>query len=138
MKDLAEKWEQYNIADRNLQAHEEAENGYSSGGVANFRGRAMLHGSTSRPEVVLNNSQAAALFNWVNGRGQERYMSIFDSLDMEVNKLKLQLSSIGAAIAADSQGDTYNFGTVNIESDATSLDQLVTDIRRLSPLTNNR
>lgn len=138
LKDLAAKWEQYNIADRNLQAQEDAEKGYSSGGVANFRGRAMLHGSTSRPEVVLNNSQAAALFNWINGLGQERYMSIFDSLDMEVNKLKLQLNSIGAAIASDSQGDTYNFGTVNIESDATSLDQLVTDIRRLSPLTHNR
>ena len=136
LKDLAAKWEQYNIADRNLQAQEDAEKGYSFGGVANFRGRAMLHGSTSRPEVVLNNSQAAALFNWVNGLGSNRYDAIFDSFSQEIGLLERQLHLLNAKTTPTGlgYGDTYNFGTVNIDSDANSIEQLVTDIRRYSPL----
>jgi phage-related tail protein len=140
LKDLAAKWEQYNISDRNLRAQEDAEKGYSSGGVANFRGRAMLHGSTSRPEVVLNNSQAAALFNWVNGLSSGRYDAMFDSFGQEINLLERQLHLLNAKATptSTSHGDTYNFGTVNIDSDADSIEQLVTDIRRLSPLTQRR
>ena len=140
LKDLAAKWEQYNIADRNLQAQEDAEKGYSSGGVASFTGRAKLHGSTSRPEVVLNNSQAAALFHWVNGLGSNRYDTIFDSLGQQVNLLEhqMRLLNAGTALVSAGHGDTYNFGTVNIDSDANSIEQLVTDIRRLSPLTQHR
>ena len=136
LKDLAAKWEQYNIADRNLQVQEDAEKGYSSGGVANFRGRAMLHGSTSRPEVVLNNSQAAALFNWVNGLGSGRYDAMFDSLDRQIGLLERQLLllKVETATGGMDRGDTYNFGTVNIDSDANSIERLVTDIRRYSPL----
>lgn len=140
LKDLAEKWEQYNIADRDLKAREEAEEGYSSGGVASFTGRAKLHGSASRPEVVLNNSQAAALFNWVNGLGSNRYDTIFDSLGQQVSLLEhqMRLLNAGTALVNAGHGDTYNFGTVNIDSDANSIEQLVTDIRRLSPLTQHR
>lgn len=38
---------------------------YADGGIANFAGLAMMHGTEDRPELVLNNSQASSLFNFV-------------------------------------------------------------------------
>ena len=37
--------------------------GYSEGGIADYTGLAMLHGTKSRPELVLNNTDAAKLYN---------------------------------------------------------------------------
>jgi hypothetical protein len=38
---------------------------FRNGGVNDFTGEAMLHGSQSEPEMVLNNRQALGLFNWI-------------------------------------------------------------------------
>lgn len=49
-----------------LEAHFESVKGsYADGGIANFAGLAMMHGTEDRPELVLNNSQASSLFNFV-------------------------------------------------------------------------
>ena len=37
--------------------------GYSEGGIADYTGLAMLHGTKSKPELILNNTDAAKLYN---------------------------------------------------------------------------
>ena len=37
--------------------------GYSKGGIADYTGLAMLHGTKSKPELILNNTDAAKLYN---------------------------------------------------------------------------
>ena len=39
---------------------------FANGGVVDYTGFAKVHGSASRPEVMLNNSQAAALYSMLN------------------------------------------------------------------------
>ncbi len=50
-----------------LEAHfiKNVKGSYADGGIANFAGLAMMHGTEDRPELVLNNSQASSLFNFV-------------------------------------------------------------------------
>jgi len=43
--------------------------GFAGGGINDFTGIANLHGTKSRPEMVLNNSQSAGLFNWIKSIG---------------------------------------------------------------------
>lgn len=38
---------------------------YANGGLNNYTGDAAMHGTSTRPEMVLNNSQAAGLFNFI-------------------------------------------------------------------------
>lgn len=38
---------------------------YKDGGVINYTGLAMVHGSNSKPEIVLNNEQAVKLYNFI-------------------------------------------------------------------------
>ena len=40
--------------------------GFSSGGVDDFTSLVQVHGTKSRPELVLNNSQSAALFKYID------------------------------------------------------------------------
>lgn len=40
---------------------------FSGGGVADYTGGARLHGTKQKPELVLNNPQASALFNFIQG-----------------------------------------------------------------------
>ena len=40
--------------------------GYSEGGIADYTGLAMLHGTKSRPELVLNNTDAAKLYDMIH------------------------------------------------------------------------
>lgn len=56
---------------RMLEAHfiKNVKGSYADGGIANFAGLAMMHGTEDRPELVLNNSQASSLFNFVKNIG---------------------------------------------------------------------
>ena len=40
---------------------------YASGGINDFTDIAMLHGTKTKPEMVLNNAQSAGLFNFIKG-----------------------------------------------------------------------
>lgn len=40
--------------------------GYSNGGIVDFTGLAMLHGSKSNPEVVMNSTQLSKMFSLIN------------------------------------------------------------------------
>ena len=40
--------------------------GYSAGGTADYTGLAMLHGTKSKPELILNNADAAKLYNIIH------------------------------------------------------------------------
>lgn len=44
--------------------------GYSSGGVVDYTGLARMHGTNARPELVLNNSQAASLYSMIKTMSQ--------------------------------------------------------------------
>ncbi|MFA5433547.1 MAG: hypothetical protein WC319_11860, partial [Candidatus Paceibacterota bacterium] len=40
---------------------------FKLGGIVNFTGTAMVHGKPNEPEVMINNSQASALFKFIQG-----------------------------------------------------------------------
>lgn len=80
---------------------------YSSGGIVDYTGNAMVHGSKSRPEVVLNNSQAANLYSWVK------------SLQPRTEMIKRESSS----------GYNFSGAVFNITTNANNFDSLVRDIK---------
>jgi len=65
---------------------------YANGGLNNYTGDASMHGTATRPEMVLNNGQAAGLFNFIKNMG---------NMDMGAMMNKTPVSSGGG-------GDTYN------------------------------
>lgn len=69
---------------------EKGQRAYATGGVNDYTGTAMLHGTKARPELVLNNAQSAGLFNFIKG------LSGFNS-NMLANKTPVS-----------SGGDTYH------------------------------
>lgn len=81
---------------------------YKDGGIVDYTGSAILHGRENKPEIVLNNSQAASLYNWI--RTIPRY---------EITK------------QSQKSGYEYNFsGAVfNIKTDANNFDSLIKDIK---------
>lgn len=49
-----------------------AKKGYANGGVVDYTGYAMVHGSINYPEVMLNNRQAAKLYSMLNHPAYDR------------------------------------------------------------------
>lgn len=88
-KNAADWWEsdekrQKELADRNLELGTELgwyrdENGvwwkkkglraFADGGIADYTGSAMLHGTKSKPELILNNRDAGYLYSVLHGHG---------------------------------------------------------------------
>jgi DNA repair exonuclease SbcCD ATPase subunit len=71
---------------------ESGKRAYANGGLNNYTGDASMHGTSTRPEMVLNNSQAAGLFNFIKNMG---------NMDMGAMMNKTPVLSGGG-------GDTYN------------------------------
>jgi len=69
---------------------------FKNGGLANFTGSAWMDGSLTKPEIAINNQQAAGLFNWIKSLGE--------------------LSGTRPALATSGGGKTINIGTVNLPS----------------------
>ena len=74
VSNLADQWERVNAAQAAYEAAQERADmiskngeGYATGGVNTYTGLASVHGTKSRPEVILNNSQAGALFKFIDG-----------------------------------------------------------------------
>ena len=78
--------------------------GYSEGGTADYTGLAMLHGTKSKPELILNNADAAKLYNMIHD-------SSF--VDMMMEKQYGHLLRNNPVINNNSTTNTSN--TVNID-----------------------
>lgn len=81
--------------------------GFSTGGLDDFTGLAMLHGTKRRPEAVLNADQTAFLREDLLGKSRDSLMNI-------VRELQSLYSSTRAASMVAPAGDTYNFENVSL------------------------
>lgn len=81
---------------------------YSSGGIVDYTGYAMVHGNSERPEVVLNNSQATNLYNWIRNLSPKT-----KSVNKEVQK----------------SGYDFTGAVFNITTSANSFESLIRDIK---------
>ena len=97
--------------------------GFSHGGVDDVTTVAAVHGSKNRPELVLNNSQSAALFKYI------------DSMT-RIPTLSSAGSARNALVGFSTTNNTNNNGTnftnceFNVESNADNLDSLVQDLKQ--------
>lgn len=97
--------------------------GFSHGGVDDVTTVAAVHGSKNRPELVLNNSQSAALFKYI------------DSMT-RIPTLSSAGSARNALMGFNTTNNTNNNGTnftnceFNVESNADNLDSLVQDLKQ--------
>ena len=97
--------------------------GFSHGGVDDVTTVAAVHGSKNRPELVLNNSQSAALFKYI------------DSMT-RIPTLSSAGSARNALMGFSTTNNTNNNGTnftnceFNVESNADNLDSLVQDLKQ--------
>lgn len=112
-KNAADWWtsdeaRQKELADRNLELGTELgwyrdENGvwwkkkgqraFANGGVADYTGAAMIHGSKDRPELVLNNRDAGYLYSILHGHGlmpdSEKNLSGSGSMTVTIGDINL-------------------------------------------------
>lgn len=97
--------------------------GFSHGGVDDVTTVAAVHGSKNRPELILNNSQSAALFKYI------------DSMT-RIPTLSSAGSARNALVGFSTTNNTNNNGTnftnceFNVESNADNLDSLVQDLKQ--------
>lgn len=96
--------------------------GFSNGGVDDFTSLAKVHGTKNRPELVLNNSQAAALFKYIDS------MTRIPTLPT-VSSARNALQPINNT--TNENGTTFTNCEFNIESsNANSLDSLVLELKQ--------
>jgi hypothetical protein len=70
---------------------------FRDGGINDYTGLAMLHGKPNQNEVIFNSSQAAALFNWVQGLTNPsitRTPTITKGSDQTINIETINLPSV--------------------------------------------
>ena len=143
---LAAAWEELNLWNSQIEAKEKAANDEPEwtdipSSVQSTIEAAIQARQQASAATPLTDEQVEQLMRRGAQLGQQlSTMGIEAELDQHRSQLEKFVSILrGEAMTQTVQaGGTYNFGTVNIESDANSIEQLVTDIRRLSPLTNNR
>lgn len=84
---------------------------YAEGGVVDFTGNAMVHGSKDRPEVMINNKQASNLYKFIRSLGQ--------------NGASVKPIEHGGSVS----GDDFSGAQFTIITNADTFDKLVRDIR---------
>lgn len=99
--------------------------GFEQGGIVDYTGPAVVHGSKSRPELFLNNSQAAVLFKMLSNKA---------SIPGGVSKIGP--TNFSSVTNSETKDITY-FKNCKIEvtSDADSIDDLIKDIESKTPIT---
>lgn len=88
--------------------------GYANGGVVDYTGLAMLHGSKTNPEYVLNNDQVRNLLS---------------------NITRPQI--IGATAGSSNSVNNYNFGNIELPN-VTNAKQFVTELKSLVNITRHQ
>ena len=94
---------------------------YSNGGLVDYTGPAKVHGQRNRPEMVLNNSQSAGLFKFI------------DSL---VTGFTLPMSSIPFGKQNQNiqeESTTFSNCSFEIKTDANNFEQLIQEIKQKAP-----
>ena len=134
-KNLAAAWEAANQAQKAYEAAQEAYNAkadaakgsYAGGGVVNYTGTARVHGSQNKPELFLNNAQATNLWNWIDKMAGNPFGAF-------------GMSPVAAALLKDEETPIednrviYENCTFEVTSNANSIDALLKDVQRQSPL----
>lgn len=96
--------------------------GFSTGGVDDFTSLVQVHGTKNRPELVLNNSQSAALFKYIDSMTRIPTLSTASSA-------RNALQSINNT--TNENGTTFTNCEFNIESsNANNLDSLVLELKQ--------
>lgn len=96
--------------------------GFSTGGVDDFTSLVQVHGTKNRPELVLNNSQSAALFKYIDSMTRIPTLSTASSA-------RNALQSINNT--TNENGTTFTNCEFNIESsNASNLDSLVLELKQ--------
>ena len=96
--------------------------GFSKGGVDDFTSLVQVHGTKNRPELVLNNSQSAALFKYIDSMTR---IPTFSTASSARNALQ----SINNT--TNENGTTFTNCEFNIESsNASNLDSLVLELKQ--------
>ena len=128
---LADQWERVNAAQAAYEAAEAeanrisaAKEGYATGGVNTYTGLAAVHGTKSKPELVLNNSQASALFNFIDG------------LTKKVTLIKRQNlpRSINSTTTNEDNSINYNNCKFEVTTNQNNINDLLQEVRNRSPL----
>ena len=133
VSNLADQWERVNAAQaayEAAQAHADAVSkassgeGYATGGVNTYTGLAAVHGTKSRPEVFLNNSQAGALFKFIDG------LTRMPTL----NKRNTPQNVVASTSKTEDNSTNYTNCKFEVVSNEDSIDSLLQDVKNRSPL----
>ena len=97
--------------------------GFSHGGVDDVTTVAAVHGTKNRPELVLNNSQSAALFKYIDSMTRIPTLS-------SAGSARNVLNSFGTTNNTTNSGTNFTNCKFDIESNADNLDSLVQDLKQ--------
>lgn len=97
--------------------------GFSHGGVDDVTTVAAVHGTKNRPELVLNNSQSAALFKYIDSMTRIPTLS-------SAGSARNALNSFGTTNNTTNSGTNFTNCKFDIESNADNLDSLVQDLKQ--------
>lgn len=97
--------------------------GFSNGGVDDFTSTVAIHGTKNRPELVLNNSQSAALFKYIDSMTRIPTLS-------SAGSARNALMGFGATNNTNNNGTNFTNCEFNVKSNADNLDSLVQDLKQ--------
>lgn len=97
--------------------------GFSHGGVDDVTTVAAVHGTKNRPELVLNNSQSAALFKYIDSMTRIPTLS-------SAGSARNALNGFGTTNNTTNSGTNFTNCKFDIESNADNLDSLVQDLKQ--------
>lgn len=97
--------------------------GFSQGGVDDVTRTVAVHGTKNRPELVLNNSQSAALFKYIDSMTRIPTLS-------SAGSARNALMGFGATNNTNNNGTNFTNCEFNVESNADNLDSLVQDLKQ--------
>lgn len=103
--------------------------GFSQGGVDDFTKTVAIHGTKNRPELVLNNSQSAALFKYIDSMTRIPTLSTAGSA-------RNALQSFGTTNNTTDNGTSFTGCEFNIQSNADNLDSLVQELKQSVSIRN--
>ena len=131
---MADQWERVNAAQAAYEAAQARADaiskaskngeGYATGGINTYTGLAAVHGTKSRPEVFLNNSQAGALFKFIDG------LTRMPTL----NKRNTPQNVVASTSKTEDNSTNYTNCKFEVVSNEDSINGLLQDVKNRSPL----
>lgn len=101
--------------------------GFSNGGVDDFTKTVAVHGTKNRPELVLNNSQSAALFKYIDSMTRIPTLS-------SAGSARNALQAFNTTNNTTNEGTSFTGCEFNIQSNANNLDSLVKELKQSSSI----